>query len=600
MNDVREALRLLGKRKLVLAIHDLSFPSRADEEIGRGTPYSRGAADFLAFVARLGFNGIQLGPQGLTTRDNPSPYDSTLFSRNPLNLALWPLAHDPVWGGLLSKESLGAWVASSPSASNRTRHTQAFDISREALREMHLRFAGSRPTALERAFADFKAKNHLWLESDALYHVLEQRNGGRHYADWPDDPAAVASAQKATDEIEQYELGQLILHLQHQALRQTAETHGLALYGDLQVGYSPRDTWRCKPLLMPHFSMGAPPSRTNPSGQPWGYGVLDPAQYRKPGGADGPVLELVRQRVGRLLDEFDGLRLDHPHGIVCPWVYDARDPDPVHAVQNGARLFSSPQVPDLARYAIAKPSQLDRSQPRHADGWVHVLSPEQVDQYAIIFDTIVAEAKARGRDKSDLICEVLSTQPYPLRRVLERHGLGRFRVTQKADVANRSDVYRSENARPEDWIMMSTHDTPPIWRMAERWIEQGEADRQARYLAARLGCLDAAEVARDARLLVHAKAADLFSSDAENVMVFFADLLGMKEVYNAPGEVLDGNWSLRVPPDYEAAYERDAAERTALDLRYVLALALEARGFSETHPALIERLSRQTSFAGRV
>lgn len=591
MNDVREALRLLGKRKLVLAIHDLSFPSRADEEIGRGSPYSRGGADFLAFIANLGFDGVQLGPQGLTTRDNPSPYDSTLFSRNPLNLALWSLAHEPAWEGLLSPESVAGWVASSPAGSARAQYTHAFDICQEALEELHRRFVASRPERVERALTEFKSANADWLRSDALYHHLEHRNGGRHFEDWADDTAAYAESPPNTSDIERYELGQLILHLQHRALREKAKALGLRLYGDLQVGYSPRDIWRCRPLLLPDFRMGAPPSRTNPSGQPWGYGVLDPKQYRDGAGKDGPVLELVRRRVGRLLDEFDGLRIDHPHGIVDPWVYDARDPDPLHAVQYGARLFSSPEHDDLDRYAIARPSQLDEGAARHADGWVHALDPEQVERYGVIFDTIIAEARARNRDTSDLICEVLSTQPNPLRWVLERHRLGRFRVTQKADVEDPEDVYRTENARPEDWVMMSTHDTPPIWKIAKRWFEEGEAERQARYLSTRLGCIDAAEMMKERGLLVHAKAADLFASNAENVMIFFADLLGIQEVYNAPGEVLESNWSLRVPPDFGPSYERRRLDRTALDLRYVLALALKARGFARTHQALIDRLA---------
>ena len=40
----------LGIRRLVLQIHDASFPSRPDEEVGRGSPYSAGARDFLTFA----------------------------------------------------------------------------------------------------------------------------------------------------------------------------------------------------------------------------------------------------------------------------------------------------------------------------------------------------------------------------------------------------------------------------------------------------------------------------------------------------------------------------------------------------------------------
>src|SRR4051812_22865026 len=66
---------------MLLAIHDASFPADPDEDTGRGGPATRAAARLLAYARSLGFTGIQLGPQGQTARDNPSPYDGTIFSR---------------------------------------------------------------------------------------------------------------------------------------------------------------------------------------------------------------------------------------------------------------------------------------------------------------------------------------------------------------------------------------------------------------------------------------------------------------------------------------------------------------------------------------
>src|SRR3989442_6530871 len=102
----------------------------------------------------------------------------------------------------------------------------------------------------------------------------------------------------------------------------------------------------------------APERRDNPEGQPWGYGVLSPALYGAHA-APGPALAFVRARVGKLLDEFDGLRVDHPHGLIDPWVYAAQHPDPLAAVQARARLVSSPERPEPAHPAIAKSGQLD-------------------------------------------------------------------------------------------------------------------------------------------------------------------------------------------------------------------------------------------------
>ncbi|MGZ6123667.1 MAG: 4-alpha-glucanotransferase, partial [Myxococcales bacterium] len=375
---------------------------------------------------------------------------------------------------------------------------------------------------------------------------------------------------------------------------------GLLLFGDLQIGIAFRDLWSAGALLTPGLCMGAPPSRTNPEGQPWGYGVLDPDLYGDRA-APGPALSFMQARAGKLLGEFDGLRVDHPHGLIDPWVYDAEDPDPKRAVQRGARLFSSPEHPRLSRWAIARPAQLDPAQPLHADGRVRELTPAQVERYASLFEALVDAVRANGRGPDDIVPEVLSTQPYPVRRVLERHGLGRFRVTQKAALDDPADVYRGENARPEDWIMAGTHDTAPIWKVAERWVAEGVAPARATHLASRLVADPARRtrwaegVAASPEALARAQLAELFVGPARNVMIFFADLLGSRETYNRPGTVAPGNWSMRIAPDFAEAWRAASREGRALDLPTALATAIRARGdaFASAHAGLLGALDRR-------
>jgi 4-alpha-glucanotransferase len=561
-------------------------------------------------------------------RDNPSPYDGTLFSRNILNLDLAGLASGAEsW---LSRETLDKRVAQARTADRMySDHRHAFDVTHAALNEIHQRFVARRDQgdveALRcgRELADFTRREFAWLYPDALYHVLAQEQAWRHHVDWriPDQAYPLSDlhprhtdarrfwearlAQLPTSQqhaIERYRLGQYLLHRQHARLRSAAQGYGLRIYGDLQIGISACDAWSRGGLYLKHYLMGAPPSRTNPEGQPWGYGVLDPSQYLEPDGAPGPVLKFLSARVNKMLHEFDGLRIDHPHGLVSPWVYLAGTADPYRAVQQGARLFSSPNLPDhpqLAQYAIARAEQLDTSLPRYADGWVRELDPRQIERYALLMDPLVDAVRIRSGTIEEILCEVLSTLPYPLARTIERHGLGRFRVTQKADLENPDDVYRSENARPEDWIMAGNHDTPPIWRLARAWFDNGQARHQADYLAWRLAPeatreAFAREIAGDRRKLVHAKLADVLASPATHVMIFFADLLGMEAIYNRPGIIHPDNWRLRVSPDFEETYPALAARGEALNIPTVLALALRARGteFTAAHRDLIDQLLR--------
>lgn len=606
---IQRALRLLGKRRLVLSIHDGSYPSAPGQDLGRGSPYSRGAADFLRFCADLGFDGVLFGPQGQTSRVNPSPYDGTLFSRSVLSLDLFSLAEEGApLAGLLPPQVPAGLARDLPEAAGRARYLYLYDAQRRALRAAFAAFQRDAAPARRQALRAFQASAGPWLERDALFAVLSAQNGDRRFEEWrspggddldqrlyqprPGEEAAAAARLQALrrdheEDLAAYAFGQLLLDDQHRALRARAARLGLRLYGDLQIGVSQPDRWAWGALFLRDYVMGAPPSRTNPAGQPWGYPVLDPTAYHGADGGPGPALRFLRARVGKMLAEFDGLRIDHPHGLVCPWVYDGAAPDALAAVQGGARLFSSPDLPDhpaLARYAIARPAQLDRAVPRYDDRWVRELDGEQIARYSALLDEIIACAGEQGRRREDVLCEVLSTQPFPLRQAMARHGLGRFRVTQKASLEDPADGYRSENAAPEDWVMIGNHDTPPLWRLLPRWRERGQLGRRAAYLAERLAptamerpALTAA-LDDDEGLLAQAMLADLLASPAESVLVFFPDLLGMSEIYNEPGEVSDENWALRVPQEYAALYRARRRGRRALSLPVACALALRARG----------------------
>lgn len=605
--SISEAMRLLDKTDLLLAVHDASFPGVKGEDSGRGTPYGDGGDALALFAQSLGFTGLQLGPQGQTSSGNPSPYDGTLFSRNILSLDLKELVERE----LLSRSSWEAILADNPIPDGgRVPYNHVFTLYNRALDEVYETYS----TALEKNDAAALAlENEIrslwhsarWLRDDALYDVLTLEHGNLPWRQWPQKgeaaldrvlcaPPAGLEADcairrsalnlKYVRMMERYSLAQLLLIKQHLAFRERMQSMGLKIYGDVQVGFSLCDAWSLQSLLLENYFMGAPPSRTNISGQPWSYQVLDPTQYLDINGSTGPVLHLVAKRLGKMLFEFDGLRIDHPHGLVCPWVYRADDSDPYHAVQNGARLFSSPDLPEhseLAGYAIVHPEQINRDRPRYADDWVRDLTSKQEDRYALIMDALMEQVIANGRRKEDILCEVLSTEPLPLRQVRLRHGLGRFRVTQKADLDNPGDVYRSENATPCDWVMAGNHDTPTIWSLVKEWHGREQGMKQAAYLAKRLNYADpeglAATLAADPRRLAHAKVADLFLSPARHVMIFFADLFGLEENYNVPGALNEENWTLRVPSDFSRRYADSRKRGEVLNLHAVLALALRAR-----------------------
>ncbi len=620
--SVRPALECLGVRNLVLGIHDSSLPGAEDDDTGRGSPYSEVGLRLLRFVRNLGFDGVQLGPQGETREGSASPYEGTIFSRNPLSISLARLvAGDEPWSGLLARDALARVVARRPERSElRVPYGFVYREHRQLLREAFAGFERRDSGQLRRGFEDFKRAHAEWLERDALFHALRQEHGSAAWELWRgpggsldarlwnpgpgEAPACEARLgelrSRHAAEMELYRFTQFLAHDQHRAFQEEVRRLGLRLYGDLQVGLSRQDAWSYGALFLRGYAMGAPPSGSNPDGQAWHYPVLDPTQYGELANP-GPAMRLVQARLEKMFAEFDAVRIDHPHGLVCPWVYCSEEADPARAVMDGARLFSSPDLPGhpaLAQLAIVRREQLnpDPETPRHADDWVVEIEPEQVDCYGLLFDALVASAHRCGRMASDLVCEVLSTLPYPLQRVMQRHGLGRFRVTQKADLRRPDNVYRSENAAAEDWLMVGNHDTKPLWLRIEEWTESGEIHERAAYLAERLvpepgeRSRFAEQLVRDPGLFAQAQFADLFAGPAQNVMIFFTDLFGIAEVYNRPGVISEDNWCLRLPGNYRRQYLERLERRRALNLPGALLLALRARQRSGADTELLSQL----------
>jgi 4-alpha-glucanotransferase len=140
-------------------------------------------------------------------------------------------------------------------------------------------------------------------------------------------------------------------------------------------------------------------------------------------------------------------------------------------------------------------------------------------------------------------------------------------VTQKASPTDPTDVYRTENAAREDWVMLGNHDTPAIRTVIATW-SSALREQWCRHLAARLRLADPARLVDD-RFVATCMLAELFLSRAENVSIFFVDLFGYTERYNIPGVIDPANWTLRLDADFE--------QRRGLDLPLAIDLALSAQ-----------------------
>lgn len=608
---VSEALKVLGKDNLALIIHGSSFPSKQGEDTGFGTFNSDAGHELIDYASGI-FNALQLGPAGRTKSDDASPYTGTIFSGNPLFIDLKQLT-EKKWDNILSQETFEKVVANNPRQNQgRTAYDYIQKAQIEALKEAWKNFkeihGGLFGSPLKKEFEKFKKDNALWLDNDSLYEALSIENGSDFWYSWKNETDKKLMNPKSEeekkayaarideikknyeDEIEFYKFCQFVLEKQNEETKKFALSKGIKMIADRQVAFSDRDAWAYQSLFLDGWYLGCPPDYFSKDGQAWGFPVMDPDKMFNADGSLGEGGILMKNLYKKMFKENPGgVRIDHIVGLIDPWVYKAgKKPMPE---QGAGRLYSSPEHPELSRYAIARNEDLDWTLESDKEKRVKTLSEEQIKLYGRLIEKIViAAAKECGMDKNAIVCEDLGTLTNPVDAVMKKYELQGMRLTQFVVPEKPEHPYRCKNITEHVWNMVGTHDNLPISMWAESMINTHEGYLHAKNLVEDLFAEAdnkddiIVRLTQDKDYLKFVKLTEIFASKARNVQIFFTDFFQINDVYNRPGTSGDQNWSLRLPNNYQ--------ELTPIDLQALLKAAIIARGkeFASKHASLIEKL----------
>lgn len=605
-NTIKDALKALGKENFALIVHGSSFPARDGEDTGFGTFNSESGHTLIDYASKV-FNAIQLGPAGKTKCSDSSPYCGTIFSGNPLFIDLKQLTTKE-WGEILSIESYKKVVRENPKQnSGRTAYSYICKAQNEVLKEAWNNFKNTK--LLKKEFEKFKKENSYWLDNDSLYEALSVENGSDCWYVWKnetdknllnpksDDEKKIYEKrisdikEKYADEIEFYKFCQFVLEQQNEATKKFALKKGIKMIADRQVAFSDRDAWAYQSLFLDGWFLGCPPDYFSKNGQAWGFPVMDPDKMYNADGSLGEGGKLMKNLFKKMFKENPGgVRIDHIVGLIDPWVYKVGKKP---MCEDGAgRLYSSPEHPELSKYAIARNEDLDWTLEADKEKRVKSLTDEQIKLYGRLIEKIViAAAKECGLDKNAIVCEDLGTLTNPVAAVMEKYELQGMRLTQFVVPEKPAHPYRCKNITENVWNMVGTHDNNPIEMWSESMINTHEGYLHAKNLVEDL--FAEAEnkddiivrLTQDKDYLTFVKLTEIFASKAKNVQMFFTDYFKIKETYNTPGTSGDQNWSLRLPNNFE--------EKETIDLCAILKAAIIARGkdFATKYAVLIEKLS---------
>lgn len=604
---IRKALKALGKKNFVFIMHNGSFPSVEGENTGFGTINSQAGKNFIDYASGL-FDAIQMGPAGKTKSSDSSPYTGTIFSNNPLFIDLKELTTDK-WHKILSEKTFRDIVDNNPNKDkNKTSYSYITKRQDEALTEAYENFLKLNDKKLNAEFETYKIENDSWLDKDSLYEAFALENGTDYWPNWKNkadknvfNPKSIEEkieygkridemSKKYAKEIDKYKFIQFVLNKQNVETKKYADSKNIKMIADRQVAFSDRDCWAYQSLFLEGWCLGCPPDYFSKDGQAWGFPVIDPDKLYNSDGSLGEAGILMKNLFKKMFKENPGgVRIDHIVGLIDPWVYKAgKKPMPE---QGAGRLYSSPEHPELSKYAIAKLEDLDTSLTPDKEKRVKSLTEEQIRLYGRLIEKIViAAAKEEGLTKDSIVCEDLGTLTNPVAAVMKEYELLGMKLTQFTVPTEDDDPYRCKNITKKCWAMIGTHDNQPVSLWAKSLIHTHEGYLHVKNLVEDL-FKEApnkdeiiVKMTNDENFLKETKLVELFACQAENIQIFFTDFFGMNQTYNTPGTSGDKNWSLRLPNNF--------AQMETINLPLLLKKAIIARGseFAKANKNIIEEL----------
>lgn len=604
---IRKALKALGKKNFVFIMHNGSFPSVEGENTGFGTINSQAGKNFIDYASGL-FDAIQMGPAGKTKSSDSSPYTGTIFSNNPLFIDLKELTTDK-WHKILSEKTFKDIVDNNPNKDkNKTSYSYITKRQDEALTEAYENFLKLNDKKLNAEFDTYKIENDSWLDKDSLYEAFALENGTDYWPNWKNkadknvfNPKSIEEkieygkridemSKKYAKGIDKYKFIQFVLNKQNVETKKYADSKNIKMIADRQVAFSDRDCWAYQSLFLEGWCLGCPPDYFSKDGQAWGFPVIDPEKLYNNDGSLGEAGILMKNLFKKMFKENPGgVRIDHIVGLIDPWVYKAgKKPMPE---QGAGRLYSSPEHPELSKYAIAKLEDLDTTLTPDKEKRVKSLTEEQIRLYGRLIEKIViAAAKEEGLTKDSIVCEDLGTLTNPVAAVMKEYELLGMKLTQFTVPTEDDDPYRCKNITKKCWAMIGTHDNQPVSLWAKSLVHTHEGYLHVKNLVEDL-FKEApnkdeiiVKMTNDENFLKETKLVELFACQAENIQIFFTDFFGMNQTYNTPGTSGDKNWSLRLPNNF--------AQMATINLPLLLKKAIIARGseFAKANKNIIEEL----------
>lgn len=602
--SISEGLEVLGK-ELGFIVHNQSAPSQKGLNLGIGSLLSTFTEKIFApFLKSHGFKKIQQEPNYLRRTTDPSPYDPISAAKNIYMIPLEKLASDE-YGHILSQETLNN-IIKRKNAENNSNRVNYKNVDKEynlALDEAYTRFKmrqnpelvdstysymsqehKSLNKTLINDFEKFKAIKEEELEAPAFYEILTRLYQDDDWTNWDEVDSNLFNKENVwrvdelrrtfAEEIEHFMFKQWLVEREIGKTNINNKNAGLSIMADTPIAFSPAEQWANQDIFLDELVLGCPPDYYSENGQRWDFAILDPKKIFNPDGSLGKGGEFLKKRYEAIFEASPGgVRIDHLIGLIDPFVYKKSESKMTDF--NSGRLYSSPHIDILKDYTKFTEAE-----------------------FTAIFDKIIFPAAEKfGVTRDSIICEDLGYVTENVKKVIEKLNLTGMSLTQFG--------YSGYDAPARNMIMLGGHDNKSYIEYTDEIFAQAQNLGQGRdrfmFRTHILGSdtsvpnEDVNKYREDMRnnksKFIAASFAELFTSPAKKVQIFFTDFFGIGETYNVPG-TKKGCWELRTPENFEDLYYENLKKGTAFNAPEAIARAIRQKGieFSNQYSKLLRKL----------
>ncbi len=548
---ISEARNELGVKNTSMVCFDVSVPSVKGENTGIGSSFSKNAVEFYKFMSAMtGMNTIQLGPQGIITQGNLSPFSGSAFAVGDHIIDLKRLTSNEYENILSPKDYKKAILKgdNAKKAESRTDFEHVFNTKKQILKTAFENFEKlNNDLVLKAEFNEFvqtnTKKGNDWLKRDCLYEVLGKEHGSDYWKSWDNELDKNLFSKKAdqnktkerilelenkyTEDIKFHEFCQFIADKQQKTARE--ELGNIKIAGDCLIGFSPRESWAFQSAFKPDSFYGC---QGDDGPINWGLPALD---FEKIGDVENPgeAGVLLRKKFDLFFSKYDGARIDAAWQLIKPYLC-SEDGDVNNQTYMGTKLLEF----------------MDESVKRI-----------QGDNYDS--EKINLEMLGGSVDYKD---------PIMAGRTQIQHSV------YQHDSWGSVEFYKKEGLKEENFIFgLGTHDDAPLEEIADTKMEEQKSTLQ-RHLNLEI---------KDKFDFMKAKFSELFTTKNNFFTVF--DAMGFKSKFNDQ-KFNPENWRARIPSNYEETFFSQLSKGYGLNTADALLKAMNAKGINKKN--LVNKLKK--------